>query len=81
MKHKLKPLQKTNEVVCSATKVCVVDVRKFLEGMRCEHMCFSIIPKNGKEEVEKVPTIVTYLLEECLDNVPNGLPLVQRISH
>ena len=29
VKHKLKPLQETNEVVCSASKVCVVDGKKF----------------------------------------------------
>ena len=85
MKHKLKPLKKTDEKVCSATRVCVVDGRKFLDTMRHEHMCFAIIPKEGKEEVEEVPTKVADLLEEfqdiVLDNVPDGLSLVWKISH
>ena len=80
MKHKLKPLQEMNEKVCSATRVCIVDGRKFLDTMRCEHVCFSIVPKDGKAKVEEVPKKVAYLLEEfpdnVSDNVPNGLPLV-----
>ena len=36
------------ENVCSASRVCIVDGRKFLDTMRCEHMCFSIILKEGK---------------------------------
>ena len=48
VKHKLKPLKEIDEKVCSATIVCVVDGRKFLDSMRHEHMCFSIIPKNCK---------------------------------
>ena len=43
-------------------------------------MHFSIIPKEGKEEVEEVPTEVAYFLEEFPDivsnNVPNELPPV-----
>ena len=31
VKHKLKSLHKTKEEVCSATKVCVVDGKKFLK--------------------------------------------------
>ena len=48
MKHKLKPLKETNEKVCSAARVCVVDEIKFLDAMKCEHMCFSTIIKEGK---------------------------------
>ena len=48
MKHKLKPLQEKNEVVCSATRVSVVDGKKFLDTMRHEHVCFAIVPKDGK---------------------------------
>ena len=80
MKHKLKPLKEIDENACSATKVYVVDGRKFLHIMRHEHIHFSIIPKKGKEEVEEVPAEVVDLLEEfqdiVLDNVLNGLPLV-----
>ena len=52
----------------------------FLDTMRHEDVCFSIVPKDGKIEVEEVPIEVVDLLEEFLDNVsdnvPNGLPLV-----
>ena len=48
-------------------------------------MCFSIIPKDRKEEVEEVPIQVADLLEEFLDivfdNVPNILPPMWKISH
>ena len=78
MKHKLKPLQEMNEIVCSAARVCVVDEKKFLDIMRHEHVCFAIVPKDGKEEVEEVFAKVADLLEEFLDivsnNIPNGLP-------
>ena len=80
MKHKLKPLLETNEAVCSAAKVCVVDGKKFLDTMRHEDVCFSIVPKDGKIEVEEVPTNIANFLKEfpdiVLDNVPNGLPPV-----
>ena len=81
VKHKMKQSKDTNKKICSASKVCVVDGRKFLEGMRHEHEFFSIIPKDGKEEVEEVPIEVVDLLEEfsdiVLDNVPDGLPCAE----
>ena len=84
VKHKLKSLQETNEAVCSATKVCV-DGKKFLDTMRREDVCFAIVPKDGKIEIEEVPTEVADLLEEfpdiVLDNVPDELPLVPKSSH
>ena len=53
--------------------------------MRCEHISFSIIPKDGKEELEEVPLEVMDLLEEfpniVSNKVPNGLWLVWNISH
>ena len=77
VKHKLKPLKETYEKVSSASRVCVVDGRKFLDSIRHQHMCFAIIPKDGKEEVEEVSIEVADLLEEfldiVLDNVPDGL--------
>ena len=66
VKHKMKPLKDIYEKVCSATRVCVVDGRKFFDSMRCEHMRFSTIPKDGKEEVEEVLVEVLDLLEEFL---------------
>ena len=67
VKHKLKPLQEMNEMVCSATRVCVVDGKKFLDTMRREDVCFAIVPKDGKMEVEEMPIEVANLLEEFLD--------------
>ena len=53
--------------------------------MKHEHMCFSIIPKDSKEEVEEVPGEVVDMLGEfsdiVSDNVPDGLPLMRNISH
>ena len=77
MKHKLKPLKDTYEKVYSAARICVVDGRKFLDSTRHEHMCFSIISKDGTKEVKEVPVEVAFLLEEfpniVSDYVPNGL--------
>ena len=53
--------------------------------MKHEHMCFFIILKDSKEEVEEVPTEVVDILREfsniISDNVPDGLPLVRKINH
>ena len=43
VKHKLKPLKETNEKVCSATRVCVVDEINFLDSMRHDLMFSSTI--------------------------------------
>ena len=48
-------------------------------------MCFSIVPKDGKVEVEELLKKIVDLLEEFLDivsdNVPDGLPPIRKISH
>ena len=62
VKHKLNPLKDKEERVCSTTKICFFDGKVFLKGMKHEHMCFSIIPKDSKEEVEEVPTEVVHML-------------------
>ena len=53
--------------------------------MKCEHMCYSIIPKDSKEEVKEVPTEVTYMLGDFYDivsdNVTDELHLMRKISH
>src|SRR5271168_3653846 len=53
--------------------------------MKHEHMCFALIPKASKEEVEDVPVEVADLLNEfqdiVSDNVPDRLPPVRKISH
>ena len=53
MKHKLKSLKDKKEKVCSATRIYFVDGKEFLKGMKHENMCFDIIPKYIKEEVEE----------------------------
>ena len=85
MRHKLKPLKETEEKVCGSARVTFVDGRKFLDGMRHEHVCFALIPKASKEEIEAGPVEVADLLNEFQDivsnNVPDGLPPVRKISH
>ena len=85
MKHKLKPLKEKEENVCSTTRICFVDGKEFLKGMTHEHMCFSIIPKDSKEEVKEVPVEVANMLGEfsniVSDNVLDGLPRMREISH
>ena len=49
VKHKLEPLKEIDEKVCSGARVCVLHGRKFLDTMRCENMCFSIILKVKKK--------------------------------
>jgi hypothetical protein len=48
-------------------------------------MCFSIIPKENKEEIKEVTTKVVDSLEVfpniVSDNVLDGLPLVRKVSH
>ena len=36
--HKLKLLIKEGEKVCSSARVCLVDGRKFLDGMKHQHI-------------------------------------------
>ena len=83
--HKLKPLKEEEENVCTNAIICLVDGRKFLEGIKHEHMCFSLIPSVDKEDTKEVPVEVLDLMNEFQDiffyNVPKGLPLVRNISH
>ena len=85
MKHKLKPLKDKEEKVFSAAKKCFVDGKEFLKGMKHEHMCFSIILKDSKEEVEEVPIKVADMLEEFTDivsnNEPKGFSPMRKIGH
>ena len=85
MKHKLNSLKEKEEKICSVARICFVDGKEFLKGMKHEHMCFAIIPKDSKEEVEEVPLEVADMLGEFFDivsdNVPDGLPPMRKISH
>ena len=47
--HKLKPLIKEGEKVCSSARVCLVNGRKFLDGIKHQHMCYALIPRKDKE--------------------------------
>ena len=53
--------------------------------MRHEHVFFSIVPTYGKAKVEEVSAKVVDLFKEfqdiVLDNVPDGLLPVHKISH
>jgi hypothetical protein len=83
--HKLKPLKKAEEKVCSSARICYVDGRKFLEGMKHECVCYALIPRTDKEGSEKMLIEVSGLLNEfqdiVSDNVLEGLPPVRKISH
>ena len=41
VRHKLKPIKKDKEKVCNSARICFVDGKKFLEGMKHEHMCYA----------------------------------------
>ncbi|XP_059073607.1 uncharacterized protein LOC131874312 [Cryptomeria japonica] len=83
--HKLKPLKETEEKVCSNARIYLFDGRKFLEGMKHDHIRFSSIPKVDKEEVEDVSIEVVDMLDEfqdiVSDNVSDGLPPMRKIIY
>ena len=83
--HKLKPMKKEGEKVCSSARIFLVDGRKFLDGMKHQHMCYALIPRKDKEGSSEMPLEVLDLLGEfgdiISDNVPDGLPPVRQISH
>ena len=85
MKHKLKLLIDKEEEVCNFSRIWFVERKKSLEDLRHEHMCFSIIPKDSKEEVKELPTKVADMLEEFFDivsdNVLDGLSLIRKINY
>ena len=69
----MKQLKDKEERVCIATKICLIDGKEFLKGMKCEHMCFSIISKDSKEDVEEVPIEVVDMLGEFFDIVSDNV--------
>ena len=83
--YKLKPLIKEGEKVCNISRVCLVDGRKFMDGMKHQHMCYALIPRKDKEGNSQVPLEVLGLLSEYGDfisnNVPEGLLPIRKISH
>ena len=76
---------KEGEKVCRSARICLVDGRKFLDGMKHQRMCYALIPREDKEGSSKIPLEVSDLLSEfadiIFDNVVEGLPLVRQISH
>ena len=62
--HNLKPLKETEEKVCSSARICYVDGRKILEGMKHERVCYALIPRVSKEDSEKVPEEFSKILDE-----------------
>lgn len=83
--HKLKPLKEEEDKVCNNARICLVDRRKFLQGMRHVHMCFALIHRVYKEDTNEAPIEVSDLLNELQEivsnNVPKGLPPISKISH
>ena len=81
----MKPLKEKEEKICNTTRKFSLDGKEFLKGMKCEHMCFVVIPKDGKEEVEEVPREVEDMLGDFFnivsDNVPDGFPPMRKIVH
>lgn len=84
VQHKMQPLKEIEEKVCCNTINCLVDEITFLEGITHEKMCFYLISKYGKKEVEDLPIEVVSLLDEFKDivsnNVVDGFSL-RNISH
>ena len=80
----MKPMIKEGEKVCSSARICLVDGRKFLDGMKHQRMCYALIPRKDKEVSSEIPLEVSNLLSEygdiISDNVPEGLPPVRQIS-
>ena len=76
---------KEGEKVCSSVRVCLIDGRNFLDGMKHQRMCYALIPRKDKEGSSEIPLEVSYILSEFGDvisaNVPEGLPTVRKISH
>ena len=66
-------------------RICLVNGRIFLDGMKHHHMCYALIPRKDKEGSSEIPLEFSDLLSEFGDvisnNVLEGLPLVRKISH
>ena len=65
--HKLKPMIKEGEKVCSSARICLVDGRNFLDGMKHQCMCYALIPRKDKEGSSEIPLEVSGLLSEYGD--------------
>ena len=65
--HKLKPLLKEGEKICISARVCLVDGKKILDGMKHQHMSYALIPRKYKEGSSEIPLKVSGLLSEYGD--------------
>ena len=58
---------------------------QFLDGMKHQSMCYTLIPRKDKEGTSEIPVEVLDLLSEfgdiISDNFPEGLPPIRKISH
>ena len=76
---------KEGEKVCNSARICLVDVRKFLDGMKHQCMCYALIPRKDNEGSSEIPLEVSDLLSDfgdvIFDNVLEGLPPIRQISH
>ena len=76
---------KEGEKVCSSGRICLVDGRKFLDGMKHQSMCYALIPRKDKEGSGEISLEVLDILSDfgdvIFDNVPKGLPPERKISH
>ncbi|GLJ40994.1 hypothetical protein SUGI_0848680 [Cryptomeria japonica] len=88
MKQTLLPLEEPlkNEFYTNA-RICLVDGRKFMDGLRHENVCFALIPKKTKrpesegEHSAEIKDLLTEYEDIVSDNVPDGLSPVRSISH
>ena len=71
--HKLKPMIKEGEKVCSSARICLVDGRKFLDGMKYQCMCYALIPRKDKEGSGEIPLEVSDILSEFGDIISDNV--------
>ena len=76
---------KEGEKVCNSARICLVDGRKFLHGMKHQHMCYALFPRKNKEASSKVGLEFLGVLSEygdvIFDNVPKEFLLIRKISY
>lgn len=70
--------------ICTSVRVCLVEGRKLLGGLRNENMCYALISKKFYLESKELVEIKELLIEyEVIisNNVPDGLPHMRSIGH
>ena len=72
--HKLKPMIREGEKICSSDRICLVDGRIFLDGMKHQRMCYALIPRKDKEGSSEIPLQVLGLLSEYGDVISHNVP-------